>query len=164
MFSIRRIIVVCVAFVLVFLIYSFPVFNQVSVVSGSSALSFKPSFLYVKDFAGTDFMKKKSLVTDTSVILKPSGKDQGTLIVTVKIVNKLAKLVPSDVRLTIHGNDPMPSSFRGNISGTPVRLHMGMYSVTAVGPSGYAPAYSGDCSGGMMSVHTKKCIITDRPA
>ena len=164
MFSIRRIIVACVAFVLVFVIYSFPVFNQVSVVSGRSPLSFKPSILYVKDFAGTDFMKKKSLVTDTSVILKSSGNDQGTLIVTVKIVNKLAKLVPSDVRVTIHGNDPMPSSFRGNISGTPVRLHMGMYSVTAIGPSGYAPAYSGDCSGGMMSVHTKKCIITDRPA
>ena len=163
MFSIRRIIVACVAFVLVFVIYS-PVFNQISVVSGRSPLSFKPSILYVKDFAGTDFVKKKSLVTDASVILKSFGNDQGTLIVTVKIVNKLAKLVPSDVRVTIHGNDPMPSSFRGNISGTPVRLHMGMYSVTAIGPSGYAPAYSGDCSGGMMSVHTKKCIITDRPA
>ena len=163
MLSIRRVVVAGIAFVLVFVIYSFPAFNQVSLVSESSALSFKSSILYVKDF-GTDFMKKKLLVTDTSFILKSSGNDQGTLIVTVKIVNKLAKQAPSDVRVTIHGNDPMPSSFRGNISGTPVRLHMGMYSVTATGPSGYAPAYSGDCSGGMMSVQTKKCIITDRPA
>ena len=164
MLSIRRVIVAGIAFVLVFVIYSFPAFNQESVVSGSSALSFKPSILYVKDFAGIDFMKKKLLVTDSSSIQQSSGKDQGTLIVTVKIVNELAKLEPSDVRVTIHGNDPMPSSFRGNISGTPVRLHMGMYSATATGPSGYAPAYSGDCSGGMMSVETKKCIITDRPA
>ena len=94
--------------------------------------------------SGTDFMKKRLLVTDSSSILQSSGKDQGTLIVTVKIVNKLAKLAPSDIRVTIHGNDPVPSLFRGNISGTPVRLHMGMYSATATGPSGYAPAYSGD--------------------
>ena len=163
MLPIRRVVVAGIAFVLVFVIFS-PAFNQESVVSGSSALSFKPSILYVKDFAGTDFMNKKLLVTDSSFILQSSGKDQGTLIVTVKIVNKLAKLAPSDVRVTIHGNDPVPNSFRGNISGTPVRLHMGMYSATATGPSGYAPAYSGDCSGGMMSVETRKCIITDRPA
>ena len=60
MLSISRVIVAGIAFVLVFVIYSFPAFNQESVVSGSSAPSFKPSIFYVKDFAGTDLMKKKS--------------------------------------------------------------------------------------------------------
>src|SRR3954470_4207254 len=98
MLSTRRVVVAGIAFVLVFVIYS-PAFNQESVVSGSSALSFKPSILYVKDFAGTDFMNKKLLVTDSSFILQSSGKDQGTLIVTVKIVNKLANLAPLTLEL-----------------------------------------------------------------
>jgi hypothetical protein len=108
-------------------------------------------------------MNKRLLVSDTSFIQQYAGKDHGILIVTVKIVNKPAQLTPSDVKVTIHGNDPVPSSFRGNTSGTSVRLHMGMYSATAIGPVGYTPVFSGDCSGGIMSIETKKCVITDRP-
>ena len=39
----------------------------------------------------------------------------------------------------------------------------GDVSATAIGPAGYTPGFSGDCSGGMMSIETKKCVITDRP-
>ena len=116
------------------------------VLSGSSVLPLNSAILYVNDINSTetDSMNKRLLVSDTSFIQQSAGKDQGILIVTVKIVNKPAQLTPSDIRVTIHGNDPIPSSFRGNISG-------------------YTPGFSGDCSGGMMSIETKKCVITDRP-
>jgi hypothetical protein len=93
-----------------------------------------------------------------------SGNDklQGTLIVKTKVINSSAEAKkPSDFILTIHGNDPSPSSFLGNSSGTHVKLHMGMYSTSVSGPSGYNSTFSGDCSGGMMAVETKECTITN---
>jgi Prealbumin-like fold domain len=87
---------------------------------------------------------------------------QGTLIVTEKVVNEGAgNKKPSDFTITVHGNNPSPSSFPGSSSGTAVKLQMGMYSVTEAGPSGYNSTLSGDCSGGMMSVETKNCTITN---
>jgi hypothetical protein len=87
---------------------------------------------------------------------------QGTLVVTEKVVNEGGgNNKPSDFTITVHGNNPSPSSFPGSPSGTAVKLQMGMYSVTQTGPSGYNSALSGDCSGGMMSVETKNCTITN---
>lgn len=117
----------------------------------------------VVDAAKTDPMNKKLAVNDASFIHPSAGKDQGTLIVIVKMGNTTGRLVPADIRVVIHGNDPVPSSFRGNQTGIPVRLHMGMYSVTALGPPGYTPVFSGDCSGGIMTVEIKKCLITNGP-
>jgi Prealbumin-like fold domain len=97
---------------------------------------------------------------NSSSIQSSNGGDMGILVVTVNVANKTGHLVPSDFKVSVHGNDPIPSSFNGNKSGTFVKLHMGMYSVTALGPAGYAPAFSGDCSGGMMSIEVKKCMIT----
>ncbi len=102
---------------------------------------------------------------NSSSLQSSKGVDMGILVVTVNVANKTGHLVPSDFKVFVHGNDPMPSSFNGNKSGTLVKLHMGMYSVTTLGPAGYAPAFSGDCSGGMMSIEIKKCMITnDIPA
>jgi Prealbumin-like fold domain len=85
---------------------------------------------------------------------------QGTLIVTEKVVNEGGgNNKPSDFRITVHGNNPSPSSFPGSSSGTAVKLQMGMYSVTEAGPSSYNSTLLGDCSGGMMSVETKNCTI-----
>jgi hypothetical protein len=87
---------------------------------------------------------------------------QGTLVVTEKVVNEGGgNKKPSDFTITVHGNNPSPSSFPGSPSGTAVKLQMGMYSVTETGPSGYNSTLSGDCSGGMMSVETKNCTITN---
>lgn len=87
---------------------------------------------------------------------------QGTLVVTEKVVNEGGgNKKPSDFAITVHGNNPSPSSFPGSSSGTAVKLEMGMYSVTETGPSGYNSTLSGDCSGGMMSVETKNCTITN---
>jgi len=87
---------------------------------------------------------------------------QGTLVVTEKVVNEGGgNKKPSDFTITVHGNNPSPSSFLGSPSGTAVKLQMGMYSVTQTGPSSYNSTLSGDCSGGMMSVETKNCTITN---
>jgi hypothetical protein len=87
---------------------------------------------------------------------------QGTLVVTERVVNEGGgDKKPSDFTITVHGNNPSPSSFRGNSSGTAVQLQMGMYSVIQTKTSGYNSTISGDCSGGMMSVETKYCTITN---
>ncbi len=93
-----------------------------------------------------------------------NNKMQGTLIVTKKVINEGDgnSKQPSDFTIKIHGNNPSPSLFPGNSSGTSVKLDMGMYSVTESGPSGYNSTSSMDCSGAIMSVvETVKCDITN---
>jgi Prealbumin-like fold domain len=110
--------------------------------------------------------------TDTSDIKSTENKTassssnnqiHGTLIVTKDVINRSGgnNKNPSDFTITVHGNNPSPSSFPGSPSGTAVKLQMGMYSITETGPSGYNSTLTGDCSGGMMSVETKKCNITN---
>ena len=92
----------------------------------------------------------------------PNSQVQGILIVTKKVINEDGgDKKPSDFTITIHSNEPSPTSFPGSSSGITVKLQMGMYSITETGPSGYNSSLSGDCSGGMMSVETKKCTITN---
>jgi Prealbumin-like fold domain len=92
-----------------------------------------------------------------------NNKMQGTLIVTKKVINEGDgnSKQPSDFTIKIHGNNPSPSLFPGNSSGTIVKLDMGMYSVTESGPSDYNSTSSMDCSGAIMSVETVKCDITN---
>jgi Prealbumin-like fold domain len=93
-----------------------------------------------------------------------NNKVQGTLIVTKKVVNEGGSgnsKQPSDSTIKIHGNNPSPSLFPGNSSGTIVKLDMGMYSVTESGPSDYNSTSSMDCSGAIMSVEAVKCDITN---
>lgn len=92
-----------------------------------------------------------------------NNKMQGTLIVTKKVINEGDgnSKQPSDFTIKVHGNNPSPSLFPGNSSGTIVKLDMGMYSVTESGPSGYNSTSSMDCSGAIMSVETVKCDITN---
>ena len=87
---------------------------------------------------------------------------QGTLIVTTKVNNEGGGISePSDFTIKVHGNNPTPSSFPGNSSGTAVKLNMGMYSVIESGPSNYNSSSSMDCSGAVMSVETIRCEITN---
>ena len=101
--------------------------------------------------------------TENKTSSLPSNNQlQGMVIVTKKVINEGGgDKKPSDFTITIHGNDPSPSSFPGSSSGTTVKLYMGMYSITETGPSGYNSSLSDDCSGGVMSVETKKCTITN---
>ncbi len=92
-----------------------------------------------------------------------NNKVQGTLIVTKKVINEGGgnSKQPSDFTIKIHGNNPSPSLFPGNSSGTIVKLDMGMYSVTESGSSDYNSTSSMDCSGAIMSVEAVKCDITN---
>ncbi len=102
---------------------------------------------------------KSAAENKTSISL---NKVHGTLIVTNKVINEGGgNKRPSDFTVNIHANDPVPSSFPGNSSGTHIQLHMGMYSVTETRPPGYSLTLSGDCSGGIMSVETKNCTISN---
>jgi hypothetical protein len=104
-----------------------------------------------------DITDIKSIENKTSI-----SQIEGTVIVTTKVINEGGgNKKPSDFTITVHGNDPSPSSFLGNSSGTRVKLHMGMYSVTEKVLSGYNSTSSDDCSGGMMSVEAKNCTITN---
>jgi hypothetical protein len=87
---------------------------------------------------------------------------QGTLIVTTKVNNEGGgSSKPSDFTIKVHGNNPSPSSFPGNSSGTAVKLNMGMYSVIESGPPNYNSSSSMDCSGAVMSIETIICEITN---
>ena len=116
---------------------------------------------YAEGQTMTDTADIKSTENNTA----PSSNNQknGTLIVTKDVINQSGgnNKNPSDFTITVHGNNPSPSSFPGSSSGTTVKLQMGMYSVTETGPSGYNSTLTGDCSGGMMSVETKKCNIAN---
>jgi hypothetical protein len=107
------------------------------------------------DTTGTRYTENKTAESNNQV--------HGTLIVTKDVINQSGgnNKNPSDFTITVHGNNPSPGSFPGSSSGTAVKLQMGMYSVTETGPLGYNSTLSGDCSGGMMSVETKKCSITN---
>jgi hypothetical protein len=106
----------------------------------------------------------ESLQNETSSpVAGANNKVQGTLIVTKKVINEGGgnSKQPSDFTIKIHGNNPSPSLFLGNSSGTIVKLDMGMYSVTESGPSDYNSTSSMDCSGAIMSVEAVKCDITN---
>ncbi len=91
-----------------------------------------------------------------------NNKINGLLMVKVVVNNKdIGNKTPSDFTINIHANDPSPTSFAGNSSGTKVKLGMGMYGVSETQFPQYVPSFSIDCFGGIMSVYTKQCIITN---
>jgi hypothetical protein len=91
-----------------------------------------------------------------------SDTNKGTLIVNMTTVNgDKGKNNSSDFTVYIHANDPIPATFKGNSSGTVVKLSMGMYSVTTSSVTNYNSSLSGDCTGGIMKVETKICNIVN---
>ena len=109
------------------------------------------------DIDNTPFSQKSKLS-----LIGTNDKAEGSLIVTKKVNNEGGgNSKPSDFTINVHGNNPSPSSFPGNSSGTIVKLDMGMYSITESGPSDYNSTSSMDCSGAVMSIETLKCNITN---
>ncbi|MDN5867648.1 MAG: hypothetical protein L0H55_09655 [Candidatus Nitrosocosmicus sp.] len=91
-----------------------------------------------------------------------SDINKGTLIVNLTTVNgDEGKNKSSDFTVNIHANDPIPTTFKGNSSGTAVKLLMGMYSVTTSSIPNYNSSFSSDCTGGIMNVETKTCNIVN---
>jgi Prealbumin-like fold domain len=111
----------------------------------------------VRDIENTPFSQKSKLS-----LIGTNDNVEGSLIVTKKVNNEGGgNSQPSDFTINVHGNNPSPSSFPGNSSGTIVKLDMGMYSVTESGPSDYNSTSSMDCSGAVMSIETLKCNLTN---
>jgi hypothetical protein len=134
--------------------------------SSSIYAKFKDNLLFLFDVERAVGEKQNDIIKisaqNKTSSSSANNQVQGMVIVTKKVINEGGgDKKPSDFTINIHGNDPSPSSFSGNSSGTTVKLHMGMYSITETGPAGYNTSWSDDCSGGMMSSETRKCIITN---
>jgi len=117
-------------------------------------------------YTGTNFSKtsqieltsKGSINNSSSALGKEESK--GALIVKVTTLNGgQGRNFSSDFIVNIHANDPVPDVFKGNSSGTMVKLSMGMYSATISSIPNYNSSFSSDCNGGIMKVETKDCNI-----
>lgn len=105
-----------------------------------------------------DLASKDSINNSTSALGKEESK--GALIVKVITLNEgQGRNFSSDFIVNIHANDPVPDVFKGNVSGTVVKLSMGMYSVTTSSIPNYNTSFSSDCNGGIMKVEAKNCNI-----
>ena len=105
-----------------------------------------------------DLESKRS--TDNSSSVLGTEENKGVLIVKVTTLNEeQGRNFSSDFTVNIHANDPVPDVFKGNSSGTVVKLSMGMYSVTISSIPNYNSSFSSDCNGGIMKVETKDCNI-----
>ena len=105
-----------------------------------------------------DLESKRS--TDNSSSVLGTEENKGVLIVKVTTLNgEHGRNFSSDFTVNIHANDPVPDVFKGNSSGTVVKLSMGMYSVTISSIPNYNSSFSSDCNGGIMKVETKDCNI-----
>ena len=101
---------------------------------------------------------KHSTVNSSSAL--GTKENKGILIVKVTTLNgDHGRKFSSDFTVNIHANDPVPDTFKGNPSGTVVKLSMGMYAVTTSPIPHYNSSYSSDCTGGIMKVETKDCNI-----
>jgi hypothetical protein len=91
-----------------------------------------------------------------------SNESKGLLLVEITVNNEgIGNKKPSDFTINIHANDPSIASFPGSSSGTEIKLGMGMYSVSESHIPGYVSSFSVDCFGGIMSVETRNCVITN---
>lgn len=103
---------------------------------------------------------ENKLSTDNSSSSLGTEGNKGVMIVKVTTLNgENGKNFSSDFIVNIHANDPFPDTFKGNASGTTVKLSMGMYSVTISSIPNYNSSFSSDCNGGIMKVETKNCNI-----
>jgi len=106
----------------------------------------------------SDLESKRGTDNSSSTLTREQNK--GVLIVKVTTLNgEYGMNTSSDLTVNIHANDPVPDNFKGNTSGTVVKLSMGMYSVTTSSIPHYNSSFSNDCNGGIMKVETKNCNI-----
>jgi hypothetical protein len=99
---------------------------------------------------------------NSSSLSSNSTESKGLLLVEITVNNEgIGNKKPSDFTVNIHANDPSIASFPGSSSGTEIKLGMGMYSVSESNVPGYVSSFSTDCFGGIMSVETRDCVITN---
>lgn len=117
-------------------------------------------------YTGANFIKTYQIdlenkhSPDNSSSVLGTDENRGVIIVKVTTLNgEHGRNVSSDFIVNIHANDPVPDTFKGNASGTTVKLSMGMYGVTISSIPHYNSSFSSDCNGGIMKVETKDCKI-----
>lgn len=99
---------------------------------------------------------------NSSSFSSDSNESKGWLMVKITVNNEgVGNKKPSDFTINIHANDPSIASFPGSSSGTEIKLGMGMYSVSQSRIPGYISSFSADCFGGIMSVESRNCVITN---
>jgi hypothetical protein len=99
---------------------------------------------------------------NSSSLSSNNNELKGLLLVKITVNNEvMGNKKPFDFAINIHANDPSFDSFPGNSSGTEIKLGIGMYSVSESPVPRYIPSFSADCFGGIMSVETKNCVITN---
>ena len=99
---------------------------------------------------------------NSSSFSSDNNDSKGWLMVKITVKNEgVGNKKPSDFTINIHGNDPSIASFPGSSSGTEIKLGMGMYSVSQSRIPGYISSFSADCFGGIMSVESRNCVITN---
>lgn len=102
-------------------------------------------------------------INDTLVSsIATTDKNKGVLIVKVTTINGDEGMNnSSDFIVNVHANNPVPATFKGNLTGTIVELSMGMYSITISSIPSYNTSLSSDCAGGIMKVETAYCNIVN---
>ncbi len=103
-----------------------------------------------------------SSVSNQTELVLAIDKNKGVLIVKVTTINGDEGMNnSSDFIVNVHANNPVPATFKGNLTGTIVELSMGMYSITISSIPSYNTSLSSDCAGGIMKVETAYCNIVN---
>ncbi len=86
----------------------------------------------------------------------------GTLLVYLQVLNQgSAPYSSSNFTVNVTGQNALPSSFSGSLSGTIVSLTGGSsYAVNVPDSYGYQPSYSAGCNGTIATGQQSTCVIT----
>ena len=105
------------------------------------------------------------ITNDYNTIIIDSFTVPGTIVVNKYVINNDGGMLqPSDFTISVTGNNPSPSSFRGSSSGTVVRLDPGSFNIAENLNFDYITTYLG-CSGTITESQTLTCTIIndDKP-
>jgi hypothetical protein len=121
----------------------------------------------------TTLLVSGTVVTASPFYLTGSafGQQQATLRVVKNLICELPSppcpIVPSNFRMQVTGNNPIPASFNGSSQGTVVTLGPGEYDVSESTPPPAPPgltlvtARSTDCTGNISEGDSRTCIMTN---
>ncbi len=103
----------------------------------------------------------KESPTASSATPRVTFSNQGTMMVSIKVVNKtlVGTAIASDFTVIPSGT-VYPRSFVGDENGVPLAVEsMGFYSINLSGPEGYSSTFSPGCSG-LGGAKSSTCVIT----
>jgi Prealbumin-like fold domain len=131
--------------------------NETVFVNASKTVSWKVVF------ASTDGgVQSPAFATCERSTLDIDNAPPGLIVIKNVINDDGGTAAAADFTITVDDPGSNPSSFAGAAApGTLVVVDAGAYSVSEIGPAGYAETQSSDCSGTIASGQTKTCTITN---